>query len=434
MADIRLAKGDVWAISGERYHLDQVMGGGLLHLRSERTSSPLQLETDSGELATPTVDWLKQRFAAGEAKRADEAERTAGLPSVCAQARGDFNDIANQDERARMRQIVLAALDRASSYSLSDASLRRTLQAIWEAKPRQLEGFPMPAPSTVRSWIRTRGSTGCRPLAAMASRRGRSPRRKRLPPSVHKRIDRSARQYWAARHISMKMAFEKMAASLHRVNDYLADRNWGATVVPTFETFRRHVRSLEGHATVKARYGPKEADRRYKATGRGLEANRPLLLGALDHNSVDCHLVLQMNGWRYLGKPWLTTVIDINTRCIVGWTLSFEPASLYSVTECIKRANRPKAIVGLDGQSNATLADIFGRFDEIVVDNGLELAGVSFESAMTDVGTSIRWAPTREPTYKAIVERLFGTLNDLLFKKLPGGTAPISDLRAWDVT
>ena len=122
-----------------------------------------------------------------------------------------------------------------------------------------------------------------------------------------------------------------------------------------------------------------------------------------------------------------------HSRCIVGWVLSFEPPSLYSVTECIKRANRPKAATRLRFPDKPELADIFGKFDEIVVDNGWEFTGTSFESALTDLGVSIRWAPVRSPTYKAVVERFFGTLNSLLHKKLPGGTIPIEQMRAWDL-
>lgn len=111
--------------------------------------------------------------------------------------------------------------------------------------------------------------------------------------------------------------------------------------------------------------------------------------------------------------------------------LSFEPPSLYSVTECIKRANRPKLQM-LDQFPNCReLAGIHGKFDQIVVDNGLELVGASFESAMTDVGTSVRWAPSSSPTYKAVVERFFRTLNELLNKRLPGGSFPVAQMKAW---
>lgn len=37
------------------------------------------------------------------------------------------------------------------------------------------------------------------------------------------------------------------------------------------------------------------------------------------------------------------------------------------------------------------------------------------------MGSSVQWAPVGEPTYKAIAERFFGILNNLLNHKLPGG-------------
>ena len=79
------------------------------------------------------------------------------------------------------------------------------------------------------------------------------------------------------------------------------------------------------------------------------------------------------------------------------------------------------------------LLEIYGKFDEIIVDNGWEFTGSSFESAMIDMGTSVRWAPVRSPTYKAVIERLFGTFNTRLHRKLPGGTLPIEQMRAWGI-
>lgn len=95
------------------------------------------------------------------------------------------------------------------------------------------------------------------------------------------------------------------------------------------------------------------------------------------------------------------------------------------------RANRPKLQMLDHFPDSRDLAGIHGKFDEIVVDNGLELVGVSFESAMTDVGTSVRWAPSGSPTYKAVVERFFRTLNELLNKRLPGGSFPVAQMKSW---
>lgn len=432
MADIQVKAGDLWIILGQRYYLDQVMGSGFILLRSEQTSAPLQLETDAGLPVTPTLDWLKERFSSGAAKRLNP-HTVSTNQNQSPTAAGDFNAINARDPYAIVRQVVLNWFDNQPSYSLSDAAVRKLVHQLWDAKPRQLGQYKIPAPSTVKGWLKSRGSVGSRSLQCMANRTGLATRTKILPRSIHKRIDRAARTYWSSRQVSLKMAYEQMKVRLMRLNQYLHHRNWGSVKIPCRETFRLRVRYLESHATVSARFGVKEANRRYKANGRGLEANRPLLLGALDHSVVDCHVVHYDTDWRLLGRPWITILIDVNTRCIVGWVTTFEPPSIYSVTECIKRANRPKPQAVTAFTNEPALADIFGMFSEIVVDNGMDLAGVSFESSMIDVGTSVRWAPIASPTYKAIVERVFLMLNELLFKKLPGGTVPIQQMRDWGI-
>lgn len=165
---------------------------------------------------------------------------------------------------------------------------------------------------------------------------------------------------------------------------------------------------------------PLKAKARFKAHGAGLTSTRALQLGCMDHNLLDTVVCLDTDWMIPIGRPWVTVLIDVRTRCIVGFVISFEPPSLYSVTECIKRANRPKLHLRQREPRFKILVEIFGRFDEIVVDNGWEFAGNSLEDVMNDVGTAIRWAPVRSPTYKAIVERFFRTLNNLLAHKVTG--------------
>lgn len=431
MSNIQLNVGEIWEIAGERHFLDQVMGNGFLLFRSERTSAPYQIPLDTGEFATPTSDWLRAQFGAGLVKRLHLQPHASRAQKVAAAREDDFDAIVARDPRALVRQVVLTALDRLPSYSKSDNALRRVLSGIWDAKPRHLAGKQPPSPSTVRRWLKERGQTGCRSLRVMVSMAGRVPRRKQLPASVLRRMHEEAVSYWSDHSKSIGECHDAFAAYLAQLNRYLTARGWPLVQVPCKETFRQHVRSLECYDTVAAKWGVAEAKKRFKAIGRGLVAHRPLLLGAMDHTEMDVHLVMDARGWRYLGCPWLTVLIDVHSRCIVGWVLSFEPPSLYSITECIKRANRPKLWLGELFPDAPGLVDVHGKFDEIVVDNGMEFTGVSFESGMTDVGTSVRWAPVSSPGHKALVERFFRTLNELLNKRLPGGRFPVKQLKDW---
>lgn len=428
---MQLKIGEAWEIAGERHFLDQVMGNGFLLFRSERTSAPYQIPLTSGEHVTPTVDWLRTQFASGLVRRLDHRSDASRAQKTAAGREDDFDAILARDPRALMRQVVLSALDRMPHYSRSDHALRRTIASIWEAKPRHLVGKVPPSPSTVRRWLRERGQTGHRMLKAMVSMSGKVPRRKRLPGSVLRRMHEEAVAYWADHSKNIQECYDNFASYLAHLNRYLQSRDWALVPIPSKETFREYVRSLECYATVATKWGIDEAKKRFKAVGEGLAAHRPLLLGAMDHTQMDVHLVMDMRGWRYLGCPWLTVLIDVHSRCIIGWVLSFEPPSIYSVTECIKRANRPKLWMAELFPDAPDLVGIYGKFDEIVVDNGRELTGTSLESSMTDVGTSLRWAPVGSPTYKALIERFFRTLNELLNKRLPGGRFPINQLREW---
>ncbi|QDH74232.1 DDE-type integrase/transposase/recombinase [Brevundimonas sp. M20] len=430
MINIQLTKGDVWEIAGERHIFEREMGSGFLSFMSERTSAPYQVELDTGEHVTPTWTWFREEFAAGRIRR------LSPMPSRSAQRQAmeredDYDAIMARDPEALVRQIVLDSLDRKNGFSKSDEAIRRELAAIWEAKPRYLAGKKPPSPSTVRSWLKARGQTGERPLRAMMSMSGRCQRSKRLAPSVRRRMAEEATAYWSDHKRSMRQSFDELKVYLDGLNRYLLSRGGVGFQVPVFETFRRLVNSLECYDTVATKWGVAEARKRFKAVGQGLVARRPLLLGAMDHTELDVHLVMDANGLRYIGCAWLTVLIDVHSRCIVGWVLSWEPPSIYSVSECIKRANRPKLWMAELHENAPDLVDIHGKFDEIIVDNGMELAGCGFQSSMTDVGTSVRWAPIASPQHKAIVERFFAMLNELLCKRLPGGRFPIDKLRAW---
>lgn len=430
MIDLKLNVGERWEIAGEEHVLDGVLGDGLLHFRSVRTAGPYQVETEDGSLVSPSMTWLKSQLAEGIARRLDW-NVTSAARRLASQQEDDLQDIQARDPRARVRQIVLCALDRLPAYSRSDQGLHRALATIWASNPNRLSGESVPAPSTVRGWLKDRGGPGERTLRAMVSMTGRAPRRKRLAASVRSRLEAHAILYWADPRVSIGDVQRLLKLRFYKINDRLARRGIKAVQAPSAETVRRAIRDIECWETVAAKFGTKEANKRFKPCGVGLRANRPLLLGAIDHTVLDCHIVVEESGSRLLGRPTFTALIDVHSRCLVGWLLSFEPPSLYSVMECIKFANRPKLSLPVKLADYPELADIFGRFDEIVVDNEWEFAGVSFESAMADVGTSVRWAPIASPTYKAVIERFFGTLNTTLNQKLPGGTYPPAKLKEW---
>ena len=364
MNTIRLTAGETWAIGSNRYVLDQVMGNGLLHLRCERTGAPLQVRGDQNDLTCPSSAWLVEQFAAGQARRIDLKQAKSAVRKGALAFGGDYEMIVARDPSATFRLAVITSLDRIASFSRSAEGIRKALAVVWSKKPEFFSGKKPPSPTTVRRWLDDRGDVGERPLKAMVNMSGKGPRKPRLSASVRRRMHEEAVAYWADHKKSLGDAYDDLCEYLGALNNWIRQRSsrWTTVPVPAKETFRKNVRSIECYETVAAKFGKKVAEQRFKACGQGLASQRPLMLGAMDHTQVDYHVVINSRGWKLLGRPWPTIILDVHTRCIVGWVLTFEPPSLYSVTECIKRANRPKIRMGDRFPEKPELVSIHGKF------------------------------------------------------------------------
>lgn len=173
MIGIRLSAGETWVIGNERYVLDQVMGEDLLHLRSERTGSPLQVLNKMGSLISPSREWLTEQFALGLIQKLDPGFDRSRIANRTSAAFGDYEMMLAKDPKAAFRQAVLKSLDRLGSYSRSNDGIKRALATISSAKPDLFSKYAPPSPSTVRRWLNAPGQAGERSLKAMISRSGR---------------------------------------------------------------------------------------------------------------------------------------------------------------------------------------------------------------------------------------------------------------------
>ena len=418
---IRLNEGELWSYRGQPVRFERYLGDGRLHFLDEARLGPFQIEDGDGQLRAPDTAWLLEALAAGDLKREQDPQ---GPPARKLAARHDIGpeEAAKMDHDARRRAFVVRGLDAMPETPRSDRSYHVALAKLWAAHPEEARQFRRPSPRAARRWMDERGSPGNRTIAQMVSMGGRVRRRARLSPEIKAHLRQAALWYWSSRRWSISDAYARLRTTLAEINR--ERKHIGGLPqleFPSHEALRREVRATECIDTFREKYGLKAANKRFKACGKGLSATRILQLGAMDHTVLDGVAVFDGAAMLPLGRPWLTVLMDVYSGCVVGFVLTFEPPSIYSVMECIKRANRPKVRLPASADEFPYLRIIFGRFDEIVVDNGKEFAGVAMQDALADFGTSLRLAPVGSPTYKAVVERLFATLNSLLNTKLPGG-------------
>lgn len=419
---IRLNAGECWSYCGKRVRFQRYFGDNILYFLDEATLGPFQIEGDDGKQRAPDIEWAVKAFAVGDLKREPDPQgppvrRKAALKEIGPE------EAQQLDPMARVRAFVVRGLDALPETPRSERSYNIALAKLWAAHPEQVAKFPRrPSARAARRWMDERGSPGDRTIPQMVSMSGRVKRTPRICPDVRVQIQQAALWYWSSRRWSITDAYARLTEELEIIN---AGRSESPILLPlqrpSYETLRLQIRRLESFDTVREKHGLRAANTKFKANGKGLSATRILQIGAMDHTLLDGVAVIDGVELLPLGRPWLTALMDVYSDCVVGFVLTFEPPSIYSVMECIKRTNRPKIHLPQSADQFPDLRDIYGRFDEIVVDNGKEFAGVAMEDALADIGTSLRLTPVGSPTYKAIVERFFGTLNSLLNTKLPGG-------------
>jgi putative transposase len=135
-----------------------------------------------------------------------------------------------------------------------------------------------------------------------------------------------------------------------------------------------------------------------------------------DHTRVDLLVVDQVG--EVLGRPWLTTVIDTYSRCIVGIHLGMEVPSAVVVCLALRHAILPKQY-----SSAYKLTQEWGTYGVpryLYTDGGKDFQSKHLEQVASEL--KIVLCQRRYPAEGGIVERPFGTLNSELFMTLPGYT------------
>lgn len=135
-----------------------------------------------------------------------------------------------------------------------------------------------------------------------------------------------------------------------------------------------------------------------------------------DHTKVDV-LVVDASG-EVLGRPWLTTVVDSYSRCIMGMHLGMEVPSAAVVCLALRHAILAKRYSS--GYELSHSWSTYGLPSYLYSDNGKEFCSHHIEQVSNELGIVLCYR--RRPSDGGIVERPFGTFNSELFSGLPGYT------------
>jgi hypothetical protein len=91
---------------------------------------------------------------------------------------------------------------------------------------------------------------------------------------------------------------------------------------PSMKALRARVTARSLRERVQAREGAEAAGDRFRQVKIGLRTERPLQVVQIDHTKVDIMLVDDVTR-ACIGRPWLTLVLDVHTRTVLG-VLTFQ--------------------------------------------------------------------------------------------------------------
>ena len=188
---------------------------------------------------------------------------------------------------------------------------------------------------------------------------------------------------------------------------------------PTRRTIKSRLDAMDSREVLSKRKGSEAASQIYSARAGKLHVSGALDVVQIDHTKADIILVDHIDR-KPLQRPHLTLAIDVASRLVLGFYVSFDAPSVLSVALCLDHFVRDKTITSKDGQADLVWPTA-GVPKAIHVDNAQEFKSRAFRSACDEWGIEINYRPFGGKHYGGHVERLIGTAMGAVHV-LPGTT------------
>lgn len=265
----------------------------------------------------------------------------------------------------------------------------------------QLFTFEAPSTATLVRWVGKWNRGGRTDAALMPKLRYSRVDHRGIDPVVVDYLNDSIQTIYLTRqHSPMSAVYADLQFKI--VNHNAASDN--KLTMPSRETVRRFVNRLDQYERDLRRHGAHYARRRHHAAGVGFVAREPLELCMADGKVMDIILIEPPRDdgepQQALGRPYLTVIIDVRTRCVPAAYVSFAPFSGATLLKTMATA-----VVATPGKPR-------GVMRRLLVDNGSDYRDAGFARFCANLDIQLEPCPPRMPNGKAIVERFFRTMDE----------------------
>lgn len=389
--------------------------------------------------ADPLDDPIRRRARAEEPTKSELADaKCKGKPD------------RSRDPWFYLREETLRAWD---DPDIERCSLTRTAIPEWYARNFDVEDLKrrfdhLPSDRTFRKWVAERGTHGDRRPADFASCSGLGSRRRRIHPTVLRIIMKWVELFHAKPRQSVNAFWKRATEDVGRYQrgeplEILEfkqaldpPRDPASAKMCTRRIFAKEIERARGGTAMAIAYGQRAREQRFGGGGVSQEPVRFLQVVQLDDTPFPMVFVFDAVRHVPVGVPIVTIALDVYTRVILGWDITFEAPSYASYMRTMLHTALPKRVPDSfrkDPLLASRLAELCGKVvGHMLLDNARHQIGRAAQDAGGDIGSGVRWAGKKQPTHKPHVESCIGTLQTILRDLLPAATWDIPLMREFD--
>lgn len=225
-------------------------------------------------------------------------------------------------------------------------------------------------------------------------------------------------KYWVREAVTIDDVVYEVAVRLDAENRSRAAHE--KLKAPSRRTIARRIEALDPRSKFTVKHGKRAARQEFSQYGSTEYSPIPLERVEIDHTRIDLIVIDDLDNLP-LGRLTLTYCLDMATRYPLGYYMGFEPPGYLAVMECLHHSICPKGNTREKyGTEHEWIA--YGIPSTLMIDNGKEFIGQDLQDACLLLGIVLQQTPVKTPHFKAGIERLFGSLNTMLFHTLPGTT------------
>jgi putative transposase len=189
--------------------------------------------------------------------------------------------------------------------------------------------------------------------------------------------------------------------------------------VPSRGAVERRIAGLDPVERARRREGPDAARALQAAGGVPPPVTRVLEQVQVDHTVVDLEVVDEQHRLP-IGRPYITAAIDVFSRSITGLVVTLEAPSATSVGLCLAHMVTDKR-AWLERLGAEVDWPMSGKPEQLHVDNASEFHSEALSRGCEQHGIALRYRPPGQPHYGGIIERVIGTMMQMVHE-LPGTT------------